>query len=427
MFSIPSLRLPSFGFGAAVPKADIPSVTIHDVETAAEKRPRTLKHLIRANHANHSIIYHELRFHNHTPHILGSAYIFGATAEHLNDIYDKEAEELEPWTDSPSEIAKHDWRDFLGKREYQRAFIDFFEDQLVQYSYDWKAELKDFLFEGENPLINNLISGLGHPLIHLGYAYELRSRTLAIEALALTSCFYDFQHLYLDDPEYSRPSDFQTRSLTEILQRVHDDDRFNNLFETPGGDNLERLFKEREDAVLEHWNSWDLTGKNLEEQFMEGQKVAVALLLARQGGSTTEKYDFFVVHLLNTSHAVRVLLPLIPAKWHVPLLRQWALFVISAYVAQLRPALDFKRIEDFDLQGKDWKDVQHLALKGGYNLDAHYVKALRSMQEAEKTWPNVAEGYYLKAAVKFATEFDGWGGFGSAMSEEEVRAHARGG
>lgn len=77
----------------------------------------------------------------------------------MNEIYDREAEQLEPWQDAPCEIAKHDWRDFLGKREYQRAFVDFFEDQLVQYSYDWKKMLDDYLFGGEQPLINNFIAG----------------------------------------------------------------------------------------------------------------------------------------------------------------------------------------------------------------------------------------------------------------------------
>ena len=42
---------------------------------------------------------------------------------------------------------------------YQRAYVDFFEDQLVQHGYDWKDLLNDFLFEGEEPLINNMIAG----------------------------------------------------------------------------------------------------------------------------------------------------------------------------------------------------------------------------------------------------------------------------
>jgi len=116
---------------------------------------------------------------------LGSAYILGGTHEHLNDIYDKEAEQLEPWKDSPGEITDDDWRDFLGKREYvpssvrhvqmrrlthcryQRAFIDFFEDQLVSRGYDWKLLLNDFLFEGKEPLINGMISGREYVVLDL--------------------------------------------------------------------------------------------------------------------------------------------------------------------------------------------------------------------------------------------------------------------
>jgi hypothetical protein len=71
MFSLPKISIPSFlrlGGGSYL-KADLPSVQIHDIETAAEKRPRTLKHLLKANHANYSIIYNDLRYHNHTPHV----------------------------------------------------------------------------------------------------------------------------------------------------------------------------------------------------------------------------------------------------------------------------------------------------------------------------------------------------------------------
>jgi len=42
---------------------------------------------------------------------------------------------------------------------YQRAWIDFFEDQLVQFGYDWRELLDDFLYSGKQPLINNLIAG----------------------------------------------------------------------------------------------------------------------------------------------------------------------------------------------------------------------------------------------------------------------------
>ena len=139
---------------------DLPSVEIHDVETAPEKRPRTLKHLIRANHANHSIIYHNLQYHNHMPHLLGSAYLFGASVDQMQHIYAVESKELEEWHDSPAEISAADWRDFLGDKRYQRAYVDFFEDELaLKFGYDWQKVAEEYLFSGKQPLINGLIAG----------------------------------------------------------------------------------------------------------------------------------------------------------------------------------------------------------------------------------------------------------------------------
>ncbi len=35
----------------------------------------------------------------------------------MQKLYDEEAEELDPWTDSPSEVTEDDWRDYWGERE----------------------------------------------------------------------------------------------------------------------------------------------------------------------------------------------------------------------------------------------------------------------------------------------------------------------
>lgn len=84
----------------------------------------------------------------------------GATSDRLNEIYAEEAKQLEPWKDSPAEITRDDWRDFLGKRQYQRAYVDFFEDELaLKFAYKWKDVLEEYLYSGKNPLINNLVSG----------------------------------------------------------------------------------------------------------------------------------------------------------------------------------------------------------------------------------------------------------------------------
>ena len=42
---------------------------------------------------------------------------------------------------------------------YQRAYVDFFEDQLVLNGYDWRKVLSEYLFSGKEPLINCMIAG----------------------------------------------------------------------------------------------------------------------------------------------------------------------------------------------------------------------------------------------------------------------------
>ena len=139
---------------------DLEPVEVHSVETNPDKRPRTLKHLLRANHVNHSIIYHNLQFDNHMPHALCSAYHLGAEPHQLYHIYDVESKSLEPWQDSPSEVTEDDWRDYLGDKNYQRAYVDFFEDALaMKYAYGWKKVVEEYLLKGDEPLVNGLIGG----------------------------------------------------------------------------------------------------------------------------------------------------------------------------------------------------------------------------------------------------------------------------
>lgn len=249
---------------------------------------------------------------------------------------------------------------------------------------------------------------MGHPLIHLAYAFEMGSREVAMEALGLAATCYNNMHKYIDDPVLSQiEASYHTTSSFEILKRVRSDTQLDGLFATPGDHNLEKLFSSCEAVLLNHWNAWKI--ENPIEQFRETQELAVALLVATHENST-EHYDFFLVHALTTSHAVRVLLPLIPARFQTPLVRQWWLTTLAVFIAQLRPEVSLDRIRNYDLKGRDWDWAAEQAVKGKYSTDAHYVKAIRDLREIASTWGDHDE-FYLKAAVKFAEEFSGWGGF----------------
>lgn len=384
---------------------DLPPVEVHNVETAPEKRPRTLKHLLRANHVNHSILYHDLQFDNHMPHILSSAYLLGASDQQMHKIYDAEAKELEPWKPSPAEVTEDDWRGFLGERSYQRAFVDFFEDAMaLKHNYNWKKVVEEYMFGGKEPLVNCLIGGLGHPLIHLGYAYEMDNKEIAMEALGLAATQYNFFHKYIDDPSYTKPSPLKVSSVPDLLARMADDKRFGNIFEKPGFDNLNPLFEDHEDLVLEYWNAWSLDDPK--KQFEQSQEAAVSLLVATVPPGT-HSYNFFIVHLLTTSHAARILLPVVPKKFHLSLVRQWWLLTIAVYAIFKCPKVDPDYIKPGDVAGKQWNYVEDKALNGAYATDAHFIKAVRAMKEAARTWGDVHE-HYLAAAVRLVDDFQGW-------------------
>lgn len=217
---------------------------------------------------------------------------------------------------------------------------------------------------------------MAHPLIHLGYGYELNSRTVAIEALGLLACFYGDLHKYLDNPSYTRPASYTSTSLLDILDKVARDDWLGNVLHdhAHAEENMATLLAAREDVVLDHWNAWEIT--DAKAQFEESQKAAVALLVATSTNRPGwhKGHDFYLCHVLTSSHAVRLLLPIVPAKWQIPLVRQWWFFALTAYISQMRPEYNLERISAYDVHGKTWKHAEHAALTSKWSHDAHYVK-----------------------------------------------------
>ena len=200
------------------PYTGLPRVPTVDPSASTDRRDRTLTHLLRLNHHSHS--------HNHLPHALGSAYLLGASSEHLTRLYESESKPLEPWPSiGLGEIARHDWREHISDRRYQRAYLDFFEDELVRLGYDWRRVVAEYLFQGPGPLIFGGLGGLGHPLIHLGYAFELESKELGMEALAMFATNYGL-HEYIDaefpTPNCSVPGLWLNASKSESMLESDD-------------------------------------------------------------------------------------------------------------------------------------------------------------------------------------------------------------
>jgi hypothetical protein len=136
-----------------------------------------------------------------------------------------------------------------------------------------------------------------------------------------------------------------------------------------------------------------------------------ASLLSVGAGLPLGEFDFYLAHVLTVGHALRVLFPVFPRNWHIPIMRQYGLFTILVYIAQLRPAFKEEDIASWDLQSSSWENVAQKSQKNELSVDVHFPKVVRALKVAEETCGSRGK-HFMKASEKFISEFRGWTGFG---------------
>ncbi len=254
---------------------------------------------------------------------------------------------------------------------------------------------------------------VAHPFIHLAYAYEYDSKEVASESLSMASTEYDMMHGYIDNypPDTST---YKTADFEEILRRVKEDKRFDGHFDLPGFMNTFTIHQKAEEALLEHWNALDMT-EGIDKRFE--QLFDVSVRLAIETGDKESQFDFFLIHLLTVAHAIRLLLPTCfpKSRWN-DVYRQYWLWLLLMYIAQMRRPIDPESSNKVELKGRDWKWVEERALTDKWSLDSHYIKVIRALKVGAELFGEKND-WYLKASVKFIDEFDGWVGFGKGVED----------
>ncbi|KAH8585711.1 hypothetical protein B0O99DRAFT_530187 [Bisporella sp. PMI_857] len=401
--------------GKAVGLEQLPPAKVIQIDHAQDEEAQAVQQLLKRNHAEFATLHHGMLFHNHLPHVLCSEYLFGASVDRLKETYEHEVKVLDkPETELDTQaVTTESWKNSLNDKSLNFAYMKFFDRELQVRNGDWKELLQHYLYSGETPLIHGITGGLGHPLIHLAYAYEVGSKEVTTEALSLACTEYDPIHKYFDSPPKDN-STFKTKSILEIVSRVNKDTYFDGLFDAPGFINIFTLLGAHEPTFLHYYNAWD-TEDGI-ESFKISQRDAISLLVETYDKGL--KHDFFVAHILTTSHALRIVLQFVPQEHRVKLLRQWWMFGLLVYTAQLRLTIHEGTIAAVGLNGRDWEWIKEQAKTAKYSMDSHFVKVLRAITSIKETWGD--EDYWcLKAAVKFVDEFDGWTGFGNGPKPDE--------
>jgi len=250
---------------------------------------------------------------------------------------------------------------------------------------------------------------VAHPFIHLAYGYEIRIPEVVTEALSLGCTEYVVCHELLDNPP-PVPSPYTTADLAAVIKRVQRDERFDGIIEMAGTVNFGIVLQNRFEAFMEHWNAWEV--KDPVQQLEHCCDLSV--LLAITAGYGDGKYDFFYAHIMTVAHALRVLYHYFPTDKTTSILRQYGFFTIMIYILQKRLPFEIEGIESIETSGRDWDWVTKNALEHRWALDDHFFKVVRATKAFSETYGKKND-FYLKAAIKYVTEFNGWEGFGEGV------------
>ncbi|KAK4494415.1 hypothetical protein PRZ48_014713 [Zasmidium cellare] len=409
MANTSAIRLP-----LSRPVKDLEPTNRYDLTAPSDERQETLRDLLLTHHGAAAPLREpHLILHDHMPHILCSALNLGQSSEVLKETHDNIMETLvkiDHTFPRGEKIEKGRLREYFKKREYTVAFMDFFDEEFRKENGDWKKVVHNYLFEQKPPLMNGLVGGLGHPMIHLAYAYDFECKEVASEGLSLLCTDYSDFHTLLDEP-HPDTSTYKTTSLIEIFERVSQDPRFDNLCEYPGAAEMEKVMQRGGAAIIEHWNAWEIKDPLLQLE----QACDMATLLAMSTYDDEQEFDFFLLHLMTSAHAMRSLWLHIPLDKQVAMLREFAILTVSTYVCQQRPPIRADSIENVDVTGRDWNWVKKAAREHpAATIDVHFYKAIRAPLGFEETWGD-KDGWYLKAALLYLDKFKGWTGFGAGI------------
>lgn len=258
---------------------------------------------------------------------------------------------------------------------------------------------------------------MGHPIIHLAYAYDFECKEIASEGMSLLCTDYSNFHTLMDEPQPDT-STYKTTSLAEVVERVCKDSRFDNITEHPGIVEMGKVMERGGNAITEHWNAWEV-----KDPLQQLEHICdLATLIAMTTYDEEKEFDFFFLHLMTVAHGIRTLWLHIPFDKRGDMLREYGIMVISTYVCQQRLPIRAERIEEVDVKGRDWEWVRRTARQHpAATFDVHFFKAVRAPQSFKETWGG-KDGFYLKAALRYLDEFQGWTGFGQGIPDFDEKS-----
>jgi hypothetical protein len=312
-------------------------------------RERALAELLEAGRRTHPIYQGGLA--NHLPMELFALHALGASTERLRAFAADYSKRLEPFPAGGPPVTQADWRARLGQADALPGFLAFFQARLREQGR--QAALRELLGD----FAPSLASELFHPLIRSGYGVGFGDDAEIAHGLA----YWAIRPFPLGALEKSKGGE---PDFAALLARV----RATPALARPapaGGSNPERMKNAaRIEGFAEIAGSLEVGADTLE-------RIARAVL---QLYASTQ--SFVALHMLTSTHALRLLLPYFPERELA--LRYHAQGLLAAYVRMGAPSIE----TSFSAEAPEWEPTITKAISSDDDHDAKFVYACRSEDAA---------------------------------------------
>ncbi|KAI9009811.1 hypothetical protein BC832DRAFT_620081 [Gaertneriomyces semiglobifer] len=367
-----------------------------------------VRSLLDRNHREHHIYFGE-GLHNHFPHTMLSLFALGAPQARLVKEYDLEDRYLVKLNQPSTVIDATNWTKYIGDRNLYSSYLQFFDQQVEQLGIV-PAMLEYAL---KPVMIPSLLSGLLHPLIHLGYGLEFESPMVVAEALSQASTHPPRPKKVLDmifavdqgsvQGLIPTTASSDATQLVPLFNEIYKDDRLDKLVRFQDSDRSSTTTHKCAGIITEYASRWyiDSNADSLAHALRALFYVTTVIYGSgglRPGHPQSSKFDFFLLHLVTSTFACLHVVPHLPIDTAIYLLRSQLAMCIHQYIARGRPPLQPVLLISYPLAGNrgldTWEQVMQLAIT---SEDLHVPKIVRSLHVAETMYGS-EEGLWLQAA-----------------------------
>lgn len=357
--------------------------------------------LLLKNHLSWHMFFRDIGGHNHLPHAILTTFAMGGSPEQLARAYTDgvPCQRLLPPVDPEVVEEMKDptkFKAYAQQLSQYSNFLAFFEDKIAEKNGDWRIVVTDTCFT-RTPLADfmlaQLLEGVYHPIIHLGFGVEFNLRGLIAEGLAQAAS-HDPVHLepyFLKCEKLVQTGSVRKSPLFELYHKIRENDTIRTAPRVPDGpwrvrDGVLGRAMDEMVAVAAQFQV-EPTEEAVDRATAEVASCAAWSCAASCFKAGREpKMDFFMMHSVTSSifSTVFARQPWISIENKARLLEWKARLDLVYYAAAAAPALhdeNFLQYKPTLSSGMDWHKLYEVINE--HHDDGHVAKFVRAVKNGE--------------------------------------------